>query len=343
MNVLILSKNYEKYTSGYYHQDIINSFVRIGNCFLYGEGYPRYDNDDTIEDVIHKSPFEKDDIDLIVVSTSWEMQSPAIEQSDPHPKINLSRIEIPKFFFLNKEYKKIDKKLEYAKENNFDLVLTVHHDYKKWEIETGLKFYQLPFAVDQNRFRDYGLPRQYDFGFTGSLHKTHTDIRYNVKSILFGKDRISNIGTSNVFNRNPIKDQFRKYKIYWAEWGAKDLLGRSLLPSGAKYVNFLNKFKTFLSTPSAIGIVGTRYFECMATKTIVICPDSEHYGGMFKDGVNCVMFKRDLSDFEDKLIYILENDQDRERIRENAHSDFVNNHTYDKRIEEVLSQIDLST
>lgn len=342
MNIIILTKNYEKYVSGYYHHDINQAFMTKGDCYLYGEGYPKYDRNDTIQDVIAKSSFDKGNIDLIVVGTSWEEQNPSIEESDPHPNISLGELNVPKVFFLNKEYKKLDKKLEYAKRNNFDLTCTVHHSSEKWAKKTGLNFLRLAFAADPERFRDYGLPRKYDFGFTGALHKTFTDIRYRIKCILFENPEVkSNLGMEALFKRNPIKEEFKKYQIYWAEWGARGLLRKSLLPTGIKYSKFLNSFKAFLSTPSAAGLIGTRYFECMAAKTLLFCPESEHYNDMFKERYNCVMFREDLSDFAEKLHYILSDDSERERIIENAYQDFVSNHTYVKRIEKVLKALGL--
>ena len=58
MNIVILSKNYEKYTSGYYHQDIVDAFCKQGNVFLYGLGYKGYDDKDDILDVFEKSSFD---------------------------------------------------------------------------------------------------------------------------------------------------------------------------------------------------------------------------------------------------------------------------------------------
>lgn len=338
MNIIILTKNYEEYASGYYHHDINKAFMKKGNCYLYGEGYPKYNKNDTIQDVIAKSPFDKEEINLIVVGTSWEEQDPNIEESDPHPNINLGKVNIPKVFFLNKEYKKLDKKLEYAKKTRFDVVCTVHHSWEEWARKTGLSFLHLPFAADPGRFKDYGLPKKYDFGFTGGLHRSHTDIRYRIKCRLFRNSEIkSNVGMAAIFNRNPIQEEFKEYRIYWAEWGARSLLGKSLLPTGIKYARFLNSFRAFLSTPSALGYIGTRYFECMATKTLLFCPKSEHYNDMFRDGYNCMMFKKDLSDFAEKLHNILSDDNQRRMIIENAHQDFTSKHTYEKRIEKVLN------
>ena len=346
MNIIILSKNYEKYKSSYYHHDIVKEFMKKANCYLYGKGYPHYDIFDNIEDVIIKSPFNKKEIDIIVVSTSWEIQDETIEESDPQPRINLGKLVIPKVFFLNKEYKKLEKKLEYAKKNEFDLICTVHQDYEKWAKKTGLHFIRLPFAADPIRFKDYGFQKKYDFGFTGNLHKKYTDIRYRIKCLLFNNPDAKSLGLSVFLRINPfkiafsigkLKEEYKNFKIYWAEWGARDLLMRSLLPTGIKYTKFLNSFKSFLSTPSALGIINTRFFECMAVKTLLFCPESEYYDGMFKDRYNCVMFKEDLSNFNEILHHILSNDVKRNRIIENAYNDFINNHTYEKRIETVLA------
>lgn len=340
MNTIILTKNYEKYASGYYHHDINKAFIKRGNCYLYGKGYPGYNEEDTIEDVMDKSPLNKEEIDLIVVGTSWEREEPDTQESDPHPNINLSKLNIPKVFFLNKEYKKLDKKLEYAVKNRFDLICTAHHDWGKWAAKVGLNFLHLPFAADPERFKDYGLPPKYDFGFTGALHKDHTDIRYRIKCKLFKTPDIkSNLDLAAFFKRNPIREEFRQYRIYWAEWGARRFPWDRLLPYGTEYVKFLNSFKVFLSTPSAFGLIGTRYFECMATKTLLFVPESEYYGNMFRDGYNCVMFKDELSDFTEKLHHVLHNNSERQTIVENANQDFINNHTYDKRIEKVLNTI----
>jgi len=346
MNILLLSKNYEKYTSGYYHQDIINSFHKKGNCFLYGEGYPKYDINDSIDDVISKSRDCFAQVDLIVVGTSWELQNPQIPQSDPHPNINLSKtVNVPKIFFLNKEYKKLDAKLEYAVKNRFDLVCTVHPDWEKWQSKTNLRFLLLPFAIDPERFKPLNITRKWDFAFTGNLHRTHLDTRFSVKKVLFKEKYLeekSNL-SYNAFYKRMIKDDLKKYKIYWAEWGAKKgIFHQSLVPRGQAYNRLLNKSKVFLNTPSAVGIINTRFFELMSTKTLILCPESEFYFDVIKDGVNCITFKKDLSDFKQKLIAAVDDEAFRNRIVEQAYKNIGLN-SYDKRIDTLIDEINRVT
>jgi len=345
LNILVLSKNMENYRSGYYHQDLIDAIHKFGNVFLYGIKYPNYDINDTIGDVINKSGWNIDDIDLIIVSTSWENEDPRILESDPHPKINLSKLNIPKIFFLNKEYKKLDKKLEYIKKNQFDLVLTVlpEEKFKEWEKLTGIKFMQSHFGININRFRPFGLKRMYDFSFTGSLHTQYTNLRLLVKKEIFKESKIhikSNKGLWRLISiSNPINENYQKYRIYWAEWHplSRDFWGRSLLPNGKKYVELLNRSKVFFNTLSAEGIFNTRFFELMATKSLIFCPEDSYYG-ILKDGYNCIMFKKDLSNFEDKLENAIFNEDIRNKIVENAFKD-SKNHTYEGRLKTIFNYL----
>ena len=189
------------------------------------------------------------------------------------------------------------------------------------------------------RFRDYGLKKKYDFSFTGGLHASHTDMRFLVKNELFRNKHInikSNKGLSALF-KYPIKKEFKLHNIFWAEWGAKDFFYRSLLPTGKKYGEFMNQSKVFLNTPSAMGIFNTRFFELMATKSLILCPESDSYDGFLRDNENCVMFKKDMTNFKEKYLECIEDEIKRERIINRAFDD-VKNHSYNSRISQLLSK-----
>ena len=65
------------------------------------------------------------------------------------------------------------------------------------------------------------------------------------------------------------------------------------------------------------------------------------YEGMFIDGINCVMYKNDLSNFEEKLNFYLTNPDKSDIIIENAYNDFVNNHTNEHMCDDFLNKIRL--
>lgn len=340
--IIVLTKNYERYISGNYHMDLLRALEKKFEVYKYGEGYPNYDISDTINEVINKSGIAINDLYAVVVSTTWEDEREEVSSSDPHPNIDLNNLLCKKLFFLNKEYKKIDYKLDYIKKNRFDLVITVlpERTYKEWEVKTGIKFMQSHFGINSEEFKDMNIQRKYDFTFTGNLHVKYTDKRIKVKKELFDNKTIkSNIGRSRIINVvNPIKKEYRHLNIYWAEWGAKSVLGHSLLPTGKEYVKLMNESKVFLSTLSADGILGTRFFEIMATKAVLFCPEDDYYG-VLQDGVNCIMYKQDMSDFKQKLFNILQDNNYREEIVNRAFL-FAKKQTYEERIELIFSRLE---
>ena len=65
-------------------------------------------------------------------------------------KINFVEHKGPKLFLLNKEYVSLDEKLDFAKKNNFDYVLTSNVNFKDYENRTNLKFKYFPFAITED-------------------------------------------------------------------------------------------------------------------------------------------------------------------------------------------------
>ena len=344
MNIIVLTKNKEQYASGYYHQDLVDSLQSAGNCYLYGDGYKDYNPIDTFDSVILKSPFEESKIDVVICTTSWDNEE-SNESVDPHPEINLSLYnKFKKIYFLKKEYKKLQSRFDYSIKQGFDLVCTVNPLATEWKKETGISFYYLPFGISLERFKDYSCNKKYDFAFTGGLHAIHLDYRYLVKKEIFksaSMDKMANSGTELLFSEYPINAEYGEYKIFWAEFGARKWFGlKSLLPHGVAYAKFLNSCKVFLNTPSASDILNTRSLELMATKTLILCPRVDAYQGFLVDGINCMMFEPDMSDFKNVLDDAVNNESKRKKIVDCAHV-LASKHSYDKRVESLFMHLKL--
>lgn len=335
---IVLSKNFEKYRSGYYHQDLVDALENNLDTYVYGPGYGSYNKEDSIEDVILKSPFKYDDIDYIIVSTSWD-DDESLLNVDPHPNINLEKIKnIKKIYFLNKEYKKLELRFEYCRKNLFNVIYTVHPNARLWSLEQELNIEQLHFGIKLDRFKHKNEYKSIDFAFTGSLHSNHLDYRSLVKNEIFRPERLHTKANKEWRNilRKVIKNKYQSYNIYWAEFGARDILGRNLLPFGDEYGSFLKKTTMMLNTPSAAGIFNTRFFELMASKTLILCPKSDNYNGLLVDRVNCLMYESDMSDFNEIFTEGMENISLRELIVDRAFEDVLK-HTYDARVKSILS------
>ena len=319
LNILVLQPDFSQYGAAYYQHQFTMALSRVHRTFRYGKGLQNYDTAHTIEDVLKLCPFEPD---LICFAAGWEIEPLEVPEFDPHPAINVSNVDIPSVMILNKEYKKLDRKFQFILDNEIKLVFTVHHHYDHWASQTGVRFVHFPFAVDETMFKDYGERKRYDFGFSGRLHDQWTDIRVRIK------DRI--------FLKRPVKrPQYWRTRIFWSEGRIPKLR----LPTGEAYVRLINRSRVWLSSPSAIEIVGTRFYEIMATKTLLFCNRSPAYSGLFEDNVHCVMFDSDLRDFDERLLYYLEHDGEREAIVRAGYQHVLDNHTWDRRIEQFTESV----
>ena len=73
-----------------------------------------------------------DHLSSIFIGHAWLHDGNANE-IDPWPNSDLSKIKIRKFFFLNKEYANLNKKLRWIKNNNISCVFSHHQKCKKWQ------------------------------------------------------------------------------------------------------------------------------------------------------------------------------------------------------------------
>ena len=97
----------------------------------------------------------------------------------------------------------------------------------------------------------------------------------------------------------------------------------------------------WLATPAPFEEVTGRYYEIGMSKTLLLCSEiKEEYKNDLQDGVNCVEFKDDLSDFLEKFYYYLNNWEESERIIQTAHDDFHQKHTWVHRAKLLHSHLE---
>ena len=342
MNVIVLAKNIFN-SAGYYHSDLLDAISREFNVYFYGPNFPLYNKHDNINEVISKSSFGNK-LDAIIVGTNWDNDDLHETTVDPHPNINLKELKsIYKIYFINKEYKKLKQRFEYIKNNNIDLVCSVVKESKNWQIQVGCNTLHMPFAVNLSRFKYHKKKKKYDFGFTGSLHKSYINTRYSVKSWIFNNRYLNKKSNINIFGfkkKNILSPKYDNVNIYWDEFGSKNIFGRSRLPKNNGYAKFLSSFKGFLNTKSAFNIVNTRFYELMASKSIIICPrDADNYDDLLKDGVNCIFFDKP-SDLDEIILSKLQDEEYVDRIKNHAYSKILE-HTYDARIKKLKKYLSI--
>lgn len=340
LKMLYLGVNFKNYGAAYYQNDLLNCLDHLYQVKCWGPGFKAYNKDLTIKQVIKAINFVPD---LILISNTWEIQNTKINEFDINPKLKLYETSIPKLFFMNKEYKKLEIKLNFIIKNKINYITTVlKNKCSEWENITGSHFIWEPFGINLDRIDKNNnkiIDRKYDIGFTGNLHQEWIDERIKIKEHLFQKKYMNFKKIHNLSHTKRFKPKYANLKIYWGEWNEKKLFlpVHRRTPFGKKYFKILIDFKISLNTKSAIGIFNPRFFELMASKTLILCP-RDKYDGILVDKLNCVMYS-DLSDFDNKLFYYSNNDDKRIELVNNAYND-VFKYQWEKIIEDLFVKID---
>jgi len=309
LNALLLAQNFSDYLGGYYHNDWVLAWQKVCNTRIYGPGYKGYSKKDTIHDVIRKTG---QDPDLIILNSNWDDDAHPTNV-DLHPNLGLDKVKIPKVMFINKEYKKLDQRLDFIRRNKIAVVCTLLRGRcKEWEEKTGVPFFWVPHGINLDLFKDLHLPHTHDLGFSG---RVDIPIRLKIRDRLLQK-RFLRKGYSP-------KEQYKDLKIVWRE-PEMGLLDHE------EFLICMNKCKLFLSTKTKEDIVSERFLQLMATGTLVFSPEDD-YDGILRDRINCVMFRNDLSDFDELLFYYVHNEDARQSITARASSE-LEQHTHENRL-----------
>jgi spore maturation protein CgeB len=341
----VLSENMKAYQSASYQADVLQEIQNQTLAYFYGPGFPNHNSGDTIADVFHKCPFEPD---ALIVGHSWLLDVEGIEVNR-QPSLSLKDISIPKCLILNKEYLGIEEKLKYIKRERFDIVFSHQEQLKSYQERTNTPFVFSPFAVDKNMMlppEQWATTRENTLFFSGILqnsseHASQSDIRIRVMNQLFFTARYIPIAK---------KRAVRKQSIFWNSFPRSQLQwwDRLLLKVPHKYayrqmtrneyISALSNSIACVNSLSPMGLVSPRYFEAMGCGAVVFCEESGKYKNLFPRDL-LVTFKPDLSDFFDKLEYIVREPREMSSLRLRAYEYVLTHHTWQERVSGMLRKV----
>lgn len=339
-----MSKNYENYRSGFYHQDIVDALSNLHDVNVHGPGYPGFSQEDTAQGVINRH-YGSTEPDLIFFSTSWD-DDRSLDSVDPSPNLDFSGVNITKAYFLNKEYKKLELRKQYIAKQKMDIVITLNPElFRIGDLEKFSRVVLTSFAHNPRRFHSLGIKKSFDFAFSGGLHLSHLDYRAKAKSEIFLPKMGSYFSSENVFqslnSRRYLRPDFGDYRVFWADTSQRSF---RKLPHGDRYNLLLNKATSFLNTPSAGGIVNTRYFELMATGTLIVSPriNSISRPEFLEDGRSFLEYEPSPGALKETLTRITTDPKMVSKITGAALA-IAQDHTYEVRINEIFRAAGLAT
>lgn len=232
-----------------------------------------------------------------------------------------NNVDVPCYVMLNKEYTILDKKLNWIKNIKPKKAFTVHHNFKKFQEITSIPFTKIMWSADYDFFKDYKEDYKYDFFFSGVIRKEQTK---NWRNIIYNNlDKLKNY-------KLKINARFQENRY------------RGHVFDDSEYPKLIACSKICLTTTGPADLVGTRYFEIMATnRSLIICNKMENpdiYGSMFIDGINCVMFSN-IEEFISKVKYYLENEDKRLDIVNNAYKCFLEKESWDHKVRDLIENL----
>ena len=311
----------------------VNNTDKANMVLVHGRGYTT-----SVDDLIKQTGMTPD-----LICFGYGMTN-IFRGAVKHKETTINGIQdcgIPKAMFLNKEYAgSLPAKLDYMNELGIDVGFSYHHDYKQFEKITGIPFEFLPFAVDPALFKDYGYAgEKLDLGFSGGLGHPDPPPEGQGWSHLLRREIVS-------------KGEIESHASDWG--GIKYDFTNHRHDSTVDYAKRLNTANMWLSTTGPVDIVGTRYYEVMATNTtMLLCNKSKTYwsfndegtrqdrevdvyDGLFEEGKHYVGFEN-YDEFMEKLRHYKENEDERQQIISQAYDHVLANHTWAHRAQKFLS------
>jgi glycosyltransferase involved in cell wall biosynthesis len=236
----------------------------------------------------------------------------------------IKNLNIPSVCILFKPQNDLNEKLEFCKVNEIDRILTPVPRISEYEQSTGIKTILFPYGYCPSTFfpRE-NIEKDIDVGFSGALHesKHYPEDAFPVENM-----------------RTKIGEKLRSMngvKVFWNSSDDKQIR----IPSYDDYARKINCSKMWIATQAAFGDITPRYYEVLASGTLLVCQEiPDDYRHIFVAGKNCVEFSCDMSDFEEKIMRYIENDELRKSVVSRAVLD-SKNHTWKNRADEMLKII----
>lgn len=213
---------------------------------------------------------------------------------------------VPLVVLINKEYALMQQKIAWLRQHCVEAALSVHHDVATFQNKSGVPFHRIWFGVDVGLFAQRpslstslfapqsSLPNKsheyvYDLGFTGVVRRDQTNNwRYQIWR-----------------NAWPLLSK-RGLRLFSGPRGGVHIGVAHAEINQSSYIEAMRGSKLWLSTTGPSDLVGTRYFEVMATGvTLCVCNRMSNelvYGSLgIKEGRHVVMFST-LAEFVDTVI-----------------------------------------
>lgn len=247
--------------------------------------------------------------DFIFITEHGETNSPKIT--------GLHSLKIPFAVSFHDLHYKVEARKNLVRKGNIKYIFSHYRDkFFLWYPEFSDKLRWLPHHVNTNIFKDYGLKKNTNWLLMGAVHK---DI-YPLRTMML----------------HTMKNM--KGFVYHPHPGYRHFQQKDKAFIGARYAKEINKAKMFLTCDSKYKYPLAKYFEVLASKSLLLAPASKELRELgFIPGVHYVAVNK--NNYKAKAIYYLKHEKERKKITEQGYRMVHARHSTKKRAREFLKMV----
>ena len=269
------------------------------------------------------------------------------------------RRKCPLVAFVGNEYDLLPEKKNLLKSLSVDYICTqLPIAVASWLYEDVMsaRVVSMPPALNQKKYFDQKIERPNVLGFIGSLHPLWIGDTERTRIIHLANELMSELNLRSAIDltrRNLPSSQWARFLnqsigtvgaesgTYYLDKSGKILMAAKEIMKSNPSLDFVELYRKVFESPSLeikpAKCVSSRHFEPIGTKTCQLLLEGSYNDILIPD-VHYITIRKDLSNFKEAIARLLDPDN-RKRIVNQAYQYVIHNHTYDKRIEQLMNII----
>lgn len=239
--------------------------------------------------------------------------------SEISPSITgLRSLKIPYAIYLEDLHYKTENLRNKISQENITNIFTCYRDaFHHFLPEFSPNAKWLPHHVNTKIFKDYHQTKDIDFLIMGSVSPVYYPLRTKIIETMSSRQGF-------VYHNHP---GYRNFNDEERTAFVKDT-----------YAKEINRAKLFFTCDSIFKYPLLKYFEVLACKTLLLAPSLKELIDLgFLPGIHFVEI--DENNFEERAMYYLEHEEERNKIAENGFKMVHEKHSTQKRVKVLLNMI----
>ncbi|WBW96614.1 glycosyltransferase [Oceanirhabdus sp. W0125-5] len=242
----------------------------------------------------------------------------------------LEKVNIPKGTYVKDTYWIPRNRIKFIEDNKIDLIFSpTKESFLKIYPQYESKFRWMPFSINPNIIKDWGLKEDIDFLLMGLFY--YIDNKNN-KMFAFKKGKYP-------FREAVYKKMKNKEGFVFIPHPGHDTKDGPEVIINEKYACKLNRSKIFFTCGSIWQYPVMKYTQALGCRTLLLAkPNKDILELGFKDGVNFIAC--DEKNFYEKAMYYLNNTKERECITNNGYNFVHTYHTNSVRAQQFIKYVE---